>query len=193
MLLRGHAQGDPTAAPATTSDAWWIFTYTRLVATNAREPVPEGLLGQRAAVGEHRRGDEGGRGVAAREAARERLAEAVRAIALVHRPRAAEQRLEPEVDERRLDAEGDGELDGLDGAHPRDGRPRERGEVPDEAVIAERGREVEGPVCDRVASEPVEPGIGGFVEAGDGRAERGVGHALYKSTGSGTARTSSSC
>ena len=90
-LLRSHPQGDADGRPGDHIGGVVDLHVDPARGHDAREAVPEGLLGQRAAVGEQRRGDEGRRGVAAREAARERLAKGVRAIALVHGPRAAEQ------------------------------------------------------------------------------------------------------
>ena len=112
----------PIAAPATTSEAWWTFTYTRLVATTPARPNHNGA--SRPAFGEHHGGEEGRRGVATREAARERPAQPVWALAFVDRADPAEQRLHAEVHERRLDAEGDGEAERSACRHP--GRPRER-------------------------------------------------------------------
>ena len=80
---------------------------------HARQPVPEERFGQRSTVGQQGRREERRGRVPARKAAREGLAQLVRALAVVRWPGAAEQRLQAEVDEGGLDPQARRELDGV--------------------------------------------------------------------------------
>ena len=67
----------PMAAPTTTSDAWCMRTWTRLQATTRGQPEPQPRPASAGGVRAGRGGEEGGAGVAAREAAREGRAQLV--------------------------------------------------------------------------------------------------------------------